>query len=430
MLSPLNEKLKAQESKWTDEDAATMREIWSSLTSAATLNLPDPTSPFTLHTDASGTGISGVLTQNQKLIRLFSAKLSGPELRYSAIEKEALAVVKSMLSFRNLVANSRTYIMTDNRNLTHDSCPMNTRTQRWKLVLSEFKIVLVHKSGLANTAADFLSRTHERGEDTTLLTISENFRKNQNTQLFNCYEQEFSATSLAEKQSSTPNEEIEIYKLRRQDFGSYQLLLDKKDRVYVPSDMRVRLLTLVHIMLMHPGESRLYSTLRKHYRIPNIKKLIHILTSNCLRCQQFKEHHTKYGQIEGHLTEEVSFRKVSSDIFGPIEISEYAGDGKAYVITFVDWYSRTVALSLKQNIRSKVFLEAFQTKWLDRYPKPEILHSDRGTQYTPVKTRLLCEHHRIKQTFSSTFNPSANAISERLNPLIPTAFRMYKGTSA
>ncbi|KAG0434520.1 Retrovirus-related Pol polyprotein from transposon gypsy, partial [Dictyocoela muelleri] len=83
-----------------------------------TLHHPDFKKHFTLKCDASKTGIGSVLTQNDKLIGIFSSKFSGPEENYSVVEKEVLAIIKSLKHFKSLIYNSKIYILTDNKNLT------------------------------------------------------------------------------------------------------------------------------------------------------------------------------------------------------------------------------------------------------------------------------------------------------------------------
>ena len=162
LLSPLNNKLSQKEFNWNNDDSNALKRVWNALFDSTVLNLPNPNAPFELHTDASGLGIASVLIQNSKLIRLFSAKLNSTEQKYSAIELEALAIVKSILSFRCLLANTKAYVNTDNLNLTKNTNSLTLRTKRLKLVFSEFDVRLVYKPGLRNQAADLLSRLKHR----------------------------------------------------------------------------------------------------------------------------------------------------------------------------------------------------------------------------------------------------------------------------
>ena len=67
------------------------------VTSRPVLHLPDHDTPYTLRVDASEVGIGAVLLQvhDNKLfpVAFGSKKLTGAERKYSAIERECLAVV-------------------------------------------------------------------------------------------------------------------------------------------------------------------------------------------------------------------------------------------------------------------------------------------------------------------------------------------------
>ena len=73
----------------------------SQLTQAPILSTLDWSKSFILQTDASAVGLGYVLSQINKLgeehpIAFASKKLSPPERNYSAIECEALAIVKGI----------------------------------------------------------------------------------------------------------------------------------------------------------------------------------------------------------------------------------------------------------------------------------------------------------------------------------------------
>ena len=107
-------------------------------------------------------GISGILLQQNKLIRIFSAKLSAVEQSYSIIERETSAIVKLMLSFRCLPYNSRVHVFTDNANITHIIAVKTSRTQRRFLLISEFKFTLNYVKGSRNFSADHFSRINQK----------------------------------------------------------------------------------------------------------------------------------------------------------------------------------------------------------------------------------------------------------------------------
>ena len=78
--------------------------------SKAALWIPDRTKPFVLKTDASGNVIGAVLTQNGQPVAFVSHEFSDEELNWSAIEKEAFAIVWSVQKCRRYLFLGKTFL--------------------------------------------------------------------------------------------------------------------------------------------------------------------------------------------------------------------------------------------------------------------------------------------------------------------------------
>lgn len=88
----------------TDEQEQAFRTIEHLLTTATVLACPDFGSPFYLEIDASNIGLRARLPQKINgencIIAFASRSLDGTERKYSALEKECLAVVSTIRKFR------------------------------------------------------------------------------------------------------------------------------------------------------------------------------------------------------------------------------------------------------------------------------------------------------------------------------------------
>ncbi|KAF4091096.1 hypothetical protein AMELA_G00033140 [Ameiurus melas] len=95
-LSDLTKKGQPDRVRWSADAERAFRTLKEALTSEPMLRNPDFTLPFSVHTDASETGLGAVLSQTFKgeehPVLYISWKLSPTERRYAAVEREALAI--------------------------------------------------------------------------------------------------------------------------------------------------------------------------------------------------------------------------------------------------------------------------------------------------------------------------------------------------
>ncbi|GFO47906.1 reverse transcriptase [Plakobranchus ocellatus] len=94
------------------------------------------------------------------LCRYASRKLLSRERRYSAIEREALALVFAVTEFQRYLIFKHFLLQTDHKPLSYlrTGSPKNARLMRWALALQEFSFQVVHIPGSENVHADVLSR--------------------------------------------------------------------------------------------------------------------------------------------------------------------------------------------------------------------------------------------------------------------------------
>ncbi|XP_068203698.1 uncharacterized protein [Palaemon carinicauda] len=130
-------------------------------------NLIQPSKPFIIAGDASDVGIGGVLFQRSddgevRPVSYYSRKLLEAERKYSTIEKEALALVWTLVHFKPYVTNFSfpIEIWTDHNPLVfiERMKGSNQRILRWALQLQEFNLIIKHIKGVDNCIPDALSR--------------------------------------------------------------------------------------------------------------------------------------------------------------------------------------------------------------------------------------------------------------------------------
>lgn len=159
--------------KWTFEQSQAFHQLKQMLTTTPLfLHFPVDNHPLILTTDASNFAIGGVLQQevNGQLKNLYyhSQVLTPCERRYSAIEKEALAIYKCFNRMRPYLLGRTIIVKTDH-------CPLcnimkktirNPRVERITQLLQDYNIEqIIHVRGRDNCLPDYLSRYPKDQED-------------------------------------------------------------------------------------------------------------------------------------------------------------------------------------------------------------------------------------------------------------------------
>jgi len=132
------------------------------------LSLPDFTIPFGVRMDASDFAIGGVLFQVDKNgvehpVAYAGRKLTSAELNYSVREKELLAVIFALKTWRHYLLDQPFVVETDHQTLqeilTQSTCTQ--RLARWLDLISEYRPEFKWIPGETNDTADGISRRHD-----------------------------------------------------------------------------------------------------------------------------------------------------------------------------------------------------------------------------------------------------------------------------
>ncbi|PNH00115.1 Retrovirus-related Pol polyprotein from transposon, partial [Tetrabaena socialis] len=125
----------------------------------------DPSKPLILHTDFSGSGISGVLGQldensREYMVACVSRTLNVHEQRYGSYKGELLAVVWAVQTLRPYLHGWPFTLVTDHSPLEWLMTQQDLTGQaaRWALILQGYDFTVVHRPGVMNQNADALSR--------------------------------------------------------------------------------------------------------------------------------------------------------------------------------------------------------------------------------------------------------------------------------
>ena len=164
ILSPSTSKSAPSVVDWSSEMLDAYTHLKGALVSVSVLTIPSQEDCFTLHSDASGSGVGATLNVMRKGVELpvafYSKQLQGAEKRYSATELEGLAVFKAVNFFDHFLFGQKFSVFTDHKALVYllKSKRLNRRLYGWMLKLQEFDLEIIYKPGKENADADGLSR--------------------------------------------------------------------------------------------------------------------------------------------------------------------------------------------------------------------------------------------------------------------------------
>ena len=148
---------------WSPSAAAAFSAAREALAATALLVHPSPHAQLSLVTDASASHVGAVLQQRLRgepwrPLGFFSQKLAPAETRYSAFDRELLAIYAAVLHFRHMLEGRSFKIFTDHQPLVgamgRTTDPKSDRQRRQLSFIAEFAAEIHHTSGQSNVVAD------------------------------------------------------------------------------------------------------------------------------------------------------------------------------------------------------------------------------------------------------------------------------------
>ncbi|KAL8443311.1 hypothetical protein Emed_006916 [Eimeria media] len=162
---PLNDLLrKGQKFSWEDRHTSAVKTFKERLINYTTLQVPDPSKPYVLRTDASGYAVGAVLEQENKPLGFLSKRMNDTEMRYAIYDQELLALIRALEKWRRLLVRAHVTAYTDHQGLQYllklrGDKPVRGRVARWLDFLADFEhLQIVYSPGNSNLIADALSR--------------------------------------------------------------------------------------------------------------------------------------------------------------------------------------------------------------------------------------------------------------------------------
>lgn len=395
--------------------------------------------------------------QNEKPIAFYSRKLNSAQRNYTTGEQELLSIVETLKEFRNILLGQELIVHTDHMNIVYGNLT-NARIARWRLLLEEFGPEYRHIAGKQNVVADALSRM-EANFDRSPKPIKPHAHaqlcayalshsiNDESVILPNPKSPEEMAYAFGEKDTASEKfpllprliakEQAKDKALQRKALQSkkeYTLrpiegesLITTNNRIVLPKSLQQRVIAWYHEYLCHPGVTRMEATLGKTLYWPNMRDDIKSYVKSCRKCQLCKKQRKNYGLIPEKQAEPgIPWNRVNLDMVGPWTVRTPSGKKEQLIaLTMIDPATGWFEIRDVETTSAEACSNAFDDVWLSRYPRPEKLGYDNGSEFKETFEEMR-KNYGMKKKLSSSYNPQSNGIIERVHQVLGDMLRTFE----
>ena len=428
---PLNHlKRKGVKFNWGPEQQKAFEQLKQALVSTPVLKMPDFNKRFVLHTDASGTAVGSVLSQDHEgqllPVAYASRALNKHELNYSTLQLECLAVVFALGKFQQYLEHREFDLHTDCSALTWllNHPRQAGKIARWTSFINTFKFQIHHVKGKDNVVADCLSRLFENQEETqvpssntsptvmSLFGVPEVFKDIGQFQI-----QDPELAKIIRSRNKPSNFSV------NQGVLLYQLPKQNKPRVVVPSQVFDLLFKYYHEAPngTHLGIKKTLAKIKTYFWANNLDQIIRDKIKSCVLCQRCKQAgNTNVGKLSSEIVKK-PWEKVFIDHIGPLPRST---KGNKYILTIIDAFSKFVILVPTKNTKATTSISVLTKQVFSLFGPPKFIVSDNVSHFRSYEFKDFCLDFGIQHIFTSPYYPKPSH-AERANKNVKIALRIF-----
>ena len=204
---------------------------------------------------------------------------------------------------------------------------------------------------------------------------------------------------------------------REKDWEEEDGIITWEGRIYVPKDKKLRdkVIHLHHDTYTagHPGRFKTAELILWNYWWPRIQGDVRAYVDGCSRCQQMKTFPAKpMGKLSPNKTPQKIWQYISVDLITQLPPSL----GYDAIMVVVDQLSKRIRLApTNGEVISEGVARIFRdTVWRD-FGLPEVVISNRGSQFVSNFTKDLYRLLGIKMNPSTAYHPQTDGQTERIN---------------
>lgn len=417
---------------WSTECQQAFDKLKMIITQPPVLKIADFNRRFVLETDASSVGIGCVLSQDYDgtlaPIAFASRTLSTLERKYSAYEKEALAVLFGIEKFRYFLEHTKFTLHTDNSALQwvlKNPKPLG-RIGRWILRISSFQFDVKHIKGTDNVIADYLSRMFDENPDKESTdNVSPNeFESLDSPALCNVALSDFPLcfTEISDYQKKDPfiieimnkkesGEDIFPYSISK-GVLLYNSRNNQEPKIVLPSILKPMIFKYYHETTYggHSGFLKTLNKIKQKFIWKGISKDLVAFIKSCKLCSLSKPaQKTNYGYLCSSIASQ-PMEKMFLDFVGPLPRTT---SGNTMIFSCMDAFTKYSWLLPLRKATSESLCKELQKIFVN-FGVPKYVVSDNGPQFKSNFFKNFCFQKGILHITQTEYNPKPNQV-ERIH---------------
>ncbi|MCH90455.1 hypothetical protein A2U01_0011371, partial [Trifolium medium] len=413
IASPLTELLKKDAFMWNPAAETSFHKLKQAITTAPVLSLPNFAEPFTLETDASGTGVGAVLGQGGHPIAYFSKKLSLRRQKQSAYIRELLAITEALAKFRHYLLGHKFVLKTEQKSLRSllDQSLQTPEQQAWLHKFIGFDFQIEYKPGRDNIPVDALSRMYMMAWSEPKLHFLQELQ-------------------LAVQQDAELQQIIQACQAHDEAYNLYYVkegLVLWKGKLVIPNNLDIikQILKEFHTSHIggHAGITRTFARIQAQFYWKNMREDIKTYVQQCVICQQAK-----------------TLNSAPSGLLQPLPIPDQVWDdvamdfitglpnsfGFTVIMVVIDRLTKySHFMAQKTDYTSKSVAEAFMNQIVKLHGIPKSIVSDRDKVFTSSFWQNLFKLQGTSLAMSIAYHPQTDGQSEALNKCLEMYLRCF-----
>ncbi|KAA3473699.1 DNA/RNA polymerases superfamily protein [Gossypium australe] len=381
--------------EWSDKCQRSFDQLKTLLTEAPMLVQPESGKEFVIYSDASLNGLGCVLMQEGEVVAYASRQLKPHEKNYPMYDLELAAIVFALKIWHHYLYGEKCHVFLDHKSLKYlmTQKDLNLRQRRWLELLKDYELVIDYHPGKANVVLDLTDDS---------FVIPELKAKPLFLQQI-CDAQKSDNELLAKRAQCEVNSESE-----------FQIVDDCfrfRDRICVLRNPELIQLILGEAhnssLSVHPGSTKMYHDLKRHYWWSGMKRDISDFISKCLICQQVKaEHQVPSGLLQPILIPEWKWDRVTMDFVSGLPQTPKKKD---MIWVIVDRLTKTAHfIPIRSDYSLDRLAELYISKIVRLHGVPLSILSVRGPRFTSRFWKKLQEALGTKLHFSTSFHPQTD----------------------